>query len=344
VGFDRLSGWNEDRIAAAIPAFLKSCARFLQKPDDAAIDAAAMSADFGRVTDWRVACEAALSLPPEDDKAARQFFEANFTPLAVSDLGAQDGLFTGYYEIELRGSLTRHGPYLTPIYRKPPDLGSGVRPTRAQIEDGVLANRGLELLWVDDPIDAFFLQIQGSGRVRLDGGGSRRIGYDGQNGHPYVAVGRLLIERGLIPREKMSMSAIRTWMKEHPEAGAMLRRENPSYVFFREIGADGPIGAEGVVLTAERSVAVDRAFIALGIPIWLEADERFAAAAGVRRMLIAQDTGGAIKGPVRGDVFWGTGTVAGARAGIMNARGRYYLLLPRGVAARLTPGQVSALR
>src|SRR5262245_13709244 len=248
VGFDRLSGWTEDHIAAAIPAFLKSCARFLRKPDDAAIDATAMSADFGRVADWRVACETALSLPLEDDNAARQFFEANFTPLAVSDFGTRDGLFTGYYEIELKGSLTRHGPYQTPIYRKPPDLGSGVRPTRPQIEDGVLANRGLELLWVDDPTVAFFLQIPGSGRVRLDGGGSLRIGYDGQNGHPYVAVGRLLIERGLIPREKMSMSAIRSWMKEHPEAGAMLRRENPSYVFFREIGADGPIGAEGVVL------------------------------------------------------------------------------------------------
>jgi membrane-bound lytic murein transglycosylase A len=343
VGFDRLSGWTEDHIAAAIPAFLKSCARFLRKPDDAAIDATAMSADFGRVTDWRVACEIAPSLPLEDDNAARQFFEANFTPLAVSDFGTQDGLFTGYYEIELKGSLTRHGPYQTPIYRKPPDLGSGVRPTRAQIEDGVLASRGLELLWVDDPIDAFFLQIQGSGRVRLDSGGNRRVGYDGQNGHPYVAVGRLLIERGLIPREKMSMSAIRIWMKEHPEAGAMLRRENPSYVFFREIGADGPIGAEGVVLTAERSIAVDRAFIALGIPIWLEADERFAAAEGVHRLLVAQDTGGAIKGPVRGDVFWGTGANAGARAGIMNARGRYYLLLPRGVAVRLAPGQVAAL-
>ena len=338
VGFDRLSGWKDDRIAAAIPAFLNSCARFLRRPEDAAIDAMAISADFGRVGDWRVACQTAGSLPPGDDKAARNFFETNFTPFAVSDFGTPGGLFTGYYEIELKGSLTRRGPYQTPIYRKPPDIGSGARPTRAQIEDGALADRGLELLWVDDPIDAFFLQIQGSGHVQLEGGGSIRIGYDGQNGEPYVAVGRLLIERGLIPREKMSMSAIRTWMKEHPKAGAVLRREDPSYVFFRKMGDDGPIGAEGVVLTPERSIAVDRAFIALGVPIWLEADERFALAEGVRRLLVAQDTGGAIKGPVRGDVFWGTGTAAGARAGIMNARGRYYLLLPRTVAARLAPG------
>jgi membrane-bound lytic murein transglycosylase A len=338
VGFDRLSGWNDDRVGAALPAFLRSCARILQRPGDAAIDATAMSADFGRVGDWQVACQAAISLSPENDNAARRFFESIFTPLAVTDYGMSDGLFTGYYEIELKGSRTRHGPYQTPIYRKPSDLGSGVRPTRAQIEDGALAGRGLELLWVDDPIDAFFLQIQGSGRVRLDGGGRLRIGYDGQNGEPYVPVGRLLIERGMIPREKMSMSAIRIWMKEHPEAGAALRRENPSYVFFREIAGDGPIGAEGVALTAERSIAVDRTFIALGVPIWLEADERFATVEGIRRLLVAQDTGGAIKGPVRGDIFWGTGAAAGARAGIMNARGHYYLLLPQAVAARLAPG------
>ena len=164
----------------------------------------------------------------------------------------------------------------------------------------------------------------------------------GKMDNPMCRVGRLLIERGIIPREKMSMSAIRIWMKEHPEAGAALRLENPSYVFFREIGDDGPIGAEGVVLTPERSIAVDRAFVALGVPIWLEADERFAAADSVRRLLIAQDTGGAIKGPVRGDVFWGTGALAAHRAGIMNARGRYFLLLPRAVASRLAPGDDAA--
>ena len=173
---------------------------------------------------------------------------------------------------------------------------------------------GLELFWVDDPIDAFFLQIQGSGRVRLSKKRVARVGYDGQNGQPYVPVGRLLIERGIIPRDKLTLPAIRSWMKAHPEAGAALRRENPSYVFFREIKGDGPIGSEGVVLTAGRSIAVDRAFVGLGTPVWLEADERFAAAEAVRRLMIAQDTGGAIKGPVRGDVFWGTGKAAGMRA------------------------------
>jgi membrane-bound lytic murein transglycosylase A len=297
-----------------------------------------MSVDFGRVGDWRSFCEAAQALPSGNDAAAREFFETGFIPFAVEDYGNAEGLFTGYYEIELNGSRQRQGRYQSPLYRKPPDLGTDP-PTRAEIEDGALAGRGLEFLWVDDPADAFFLQIQGSGRVRLNDGSTVRVGYDGQNGHPYVPVGRLLIERGVIPRDKLTMAAIRSWMKQNLEAGAALRRENPSYVFFREIKGDGPIGAEGAALSAERSIAVDRKFVALGIPVWLEADERFAAADSVRRLMVAQDTGGAIKGPVRGDVFWGTGEAAGARAGAMNASGRYYLLLPKAVARRLVPGR-----
>ena len=340
VDFDRLSGWAQDQISAAVPAFLKSCARLVTRADAIPLDSVAMSVDFGRVGDWRSLCEAAEALPSGDDAAAREFFEKGFIPFAVADYGKAEGLFTGYYEIELNGSRQRHGRYQTPLYRRPPDLGPEP-PTRAEIEDGALAGRGLELLWVDDPIDAFFLQIQGSGRVRLNGGGTVRVGYDGQNGRPYVPVGRLLIERDMIPRDKLTMAAIRSWMKQDPEAGAALRRENPSYVFFREVKGDGPIGAEGAALSAERSVAVDRAFVALGTPVWLEADERFAAADNVRRLMVAQDTGGAIKGPVRGDVFWGTGNVAGSRAGVMNASGRYYLLLPRAVARRLAPGRLA---
>lgn len=341
LGFDRLSGWTEDGLAAAIPAFLKSCARFVNREDSAALDATAMSADFGRVGDWRALCNSAEALPAGDDAAARQFFETRFVPLVVFDYTSADGLFTGYFEIELNGSRWRHGAYQTPLYRKPRDLGSHPQPTRAEIEAGALAGRGLELVWVEDPVDAFFLQIQGSGRIRLAGGGSMRVGYDGQNGHRYVPVGRLLIDRGLIPRDKVTMASIRAWMRQNRETGAALRRENPSYVFFREIRGDGPIGAEDVVLTAGRSIAVDRAFIALGVPIWLEAEERFAAAASVRRLVVAQDTGGAVKGPVRGDLFWGTGSAAGSRAGEMNATGRYYMLLPRAVAERLAPGSLS---
>src|SRR5262249_31829115 len=257
------------------------------------------------------------------------------TPLSVTDDGATEGLFTGYYEIELNGSRRQRGRYQTPIYRRPAEPGAAARYSRAEIENGALAGRGLELFWIDNPIDAFFLEIQGSGRVRLRNGGTVRVGYDGQNGHPYVPVGRLLVERGVMPRSETTMMTIRDWMNQHPEAGAALRRENPSHVFFRELKGDGPVGAEGVVLTAERSLAVDRAFIALGIPIWLEAGERFAAADPVRHLVVAQDTGGAIKGSVRGDLFWGTGNAPASRAGVMNARGRYYLLLPSAIAGRL---------
>ncbi len=291
--------------------------------------------DYGRVEDWRPLCREAAALPADNNNAARRFFETGFVPMAVADYGEREGLFTGYFEIGLNGSRHRHGPYQTPIYRRPHDLGFGPRYTRAQIEDGALAGRGLALVWVDDPVGAFFLQIQGSGQVRLDDGRTIRLGYDGQNGLPYVPVGRLLIERGQIARDKLTMASIEAWMRAHPKVGAALRREDPSYVFFRKVKGDGPVGAERVVLTAKRSLAVDRAYIPLGAPIWLDADERFIPNARVHRLVVAQDTGGAIRGPVRGDLYWGSGSTAGDRAGEMNARGRYYLLLPRPLAARL---------
>ena len=333
--FGQLQGWAGDTLSAAIPAFLKSCDRFLTLPDVAPLDARPSVADYGRVGTWRQLCDAAAALPPQDTAAVRRFFETSFTPLSVTDDGATEGLFTGYYEIELNGSRRQRGRYQTAIYRRPAEPGAAARYSRAEIENGALAGRGLELFWIDNPIDAFFLEIQGSGRVRLRNGSSVRVGYDGQNGQPYVPVGRLLVERRIIPRSEATMITIRDWMNQHPEAGAALRRENPSYVFFRELSGDGPIGAEGVVLTAERSLAIDRAFIALGIPIWIETDERFASADPVRQLVIAQDTGGAIKGPVRGDLFWGTGSAPAQRAGFMNARGRYYLLVPPSVADRL---------
>ena len=262
-----------------------------------------------------------------------RLFDDAFVPVLAANNGVPDGLFTGYFEITLNGSRRRSGAFQTPLYRRPP---SPDRFSRTEIEDGALAGQGLELVWVDSPVDAFFLEIQGSGRVRMPDGSIVRVGYDGGNGKPYVAVGRLLVERNILPREQVTMQTIRRWMAEHPKEGAELRRENLSYIFFREITGDGPVGAQRVVLTAGRSLAVDRAFIPLSVPIWLEAQERFAKDK-YRRLVIAQDAGGAIKGPVRGDLFWGHGSDAAAGAGAMNARGQYYLLLPRAVAARLSP-------
>jgi len=331
--YDQLAGWREDSVAAALPAFLKSCAAVASRSATAALDGRTKSGDFGTAGEWRPLCTAAEQLPTGDDKAAREFFETAFVPLLAGNNGDSEGLFTGYFEITLDGSRRRGGPFQTPIYRRPSDPA---RFSRAEIEDGALNGQGLEILWVDNPIDAFFLEIQGSGRVRMPDRSIVRIGYDGGNGKPYVAVGRLLLERGVLPREQVTMASIRRWMAEHPKEGAELRRENPSFVFFREIVGDGPLGAQRVVLTAGRSLAVDRAFIPLGVPIWLEAQERFSAGK-FRHLVIAQDAGGAIKGPVRGDLFWGHGADAASGAGAMNARGHYYLLLPRPVAARLSP-------
>ena len=330
VRFDQLRGWRDDPMAGAIAALLRSCAAFLAKPDSAVLDPSTKSIDFGHVGDWRAPCAAAAAVPANDDGAARQFFETAFAPFLAGNNGDSEGLFTGYFEITLDGSRQRGGAFQTPIYRRPADR---TRYTRAEIEDGALAGQGLELLWVDDAVDAFFLEIQGSGRVRLHEGGTVRIGYDGSNGKPYVTVGRLLIERGELPRERVTMASIRAWMNAHPKEGAALRRDNPSFVFFREIAGDGPLGAERVALTAGRSLAVDRAFIPLGLPIWLEVQQRFAPEV-IRRLVVAQDAGGAIKGPVRGDLFWGHGAAAAAGAGAMNASGRYYLLLPRELALR----------
>jgi membrane-bound lytic murein transglycosylase A len=318
-----------------LPPFLKSCARFAKEPETSPFGPSEAGVDYGVIGDWLSACRQAVALPENDDKAARRFLEAAFRPMAVADYRDPDGLFTGYFEIELNGARRRHGQYQTPIYRRPPDSGLAHRYARTQIEDGALGGRGLELFWVDDPIAAFFLQIQGSGRIRLDDGEVVRVGYDGQNGFQYVAVGRLLVERGEIPRDKVTMASIMAWMRAHKEAASALRREDPSYIFFRIVKGEGPIGAERVALTAERSLAVDRSYIPLGTPIWLAADERYIPNLRVRRLVVAQDTGGAIKGPVRGDLYWGSGRAAGDRAGEMEARGRYFLLLPRAAAERL---------
>ena len=328
--YDQLPGWATASAAAAVPAFVKSCAVLTKRPGHQPLHAAA-GADFGRIGEWRPLCAAAATLPAKDDAAARKFFEMAFQPLLAGNNGAAAGLFTGYFEIVLSGSRRRGGASQTPLYRKPADPA---RFSRAEIEDGGLAGQGLELLWVDSPVDAFFLEIQGSGVVRLHEGGSIRVNYAAGNGRPYVAVGRLLLEREIIPRERLTMASLRAWMVANPQDGAALRRENPSYVFFRELAGDGPVGSQQVVLTPRHSLAVDRRFIPLGVPIWLDAQERFSSTVH-RRLVIAQDTGGAIKGPVRGDLYWGSGDKAGAQAGAMNARGQYYVLLPRAVAARL---------
>ncbi|HEV8581711.1 MAG TPA: MltA domain-containing protein [Thermoanaerobaculia bacterium] len=354
--FSDLTGWQTDALEEAIPAMIRSCDRIAPLPDDAPVDDEPFA---GKAGDWREACTAARSLPPGDRAAARRFFENRFQPWAARNNRNPLGLFTGYYEPLLHGSRKQGGKHTVPIYMRPPelvmvDLGrfredlEGKRlagqvvngdlvpyPDRRQIEAGALAGRQLEIVWVDDPIDAFFLHVQGSGRVQLAEGGEVRIGYAAQNGHPYTAIARELIERGAFSREQASMQSIRAWLEAHPDQIRPVLDKDASYIFFQEIKGDGPLGAEGVPLTPERSLAVDLKYLPLGVPLWLvcgapspregEPDRK------IERLMMAQDTGGAIRGPVRGDFFWGFGDEAEAVAGRMKHRGRYWLLLPKTV-------------
>ena len=285
--------------------------------------------------------------------AARQFFENWFSAYKVSDRGNLDGLFTGYFEPLLHGSLKKTPRYSVPLYKKPGDLVTvklgkfnaalmGQQITgrlrantlvpyakRAEIERGALSGKGLELVWVDDPVDAFFLQIQGSGLVRLPSGKILRVGYAGKNGQPYFAIGRDLVARGALTTENVSLQTIRAWLAANPAEAQAVMNKNQSYVFFRVITGAGPIGAQGVPLTAGHSLAVDRRYIPLGAPLWLDTTDPLVPGAPLRRLVIAQDTGGAIKGVVRGDFFWGAGDWARNSAGKMKQPGRFYILLPR---------------
>ncbi len=352
--FEKLDGWRDDRQAAALAAFLNSCPALLES--GVAVRRQPEGASFGAAADWQGVCAEARTVAAGDDAKAREFFERRFTPYAAGDNGEPEGLFTGYYVPDLRGSKTADARHRVPLHRVPDDLvtadlglfsGELAGRTivgrveknrfvpyaeRAEIAAGALAGRDLEIVYVDDPIDAFFLHIQGSGRVVLEGGGTLNVGYAGVNGRPYVAIGRELVARGAMPKEEVTMQSIRAWLAAHPGEAEQIMAANPSYVFFRVIEGPFPIGGQGVALTPERSLAVDRRFIAYGVPLWLETEPGPQGGAPLARLMVAQDTGGAIKGPVRGDVFWGFGQEAGELAGRMKDRGRYYLLLPKSAA------------
>jgi membrane-bound lytic murein transglycosylase A len=364
VSFSLLPGWSEDRVDEALPAMERSCRRLLLAPGDREV---APSEIGGRVDDWRDFCNGILALEDADEGTVRSFLETEAVPVAVFEDRRWNGLFTGYYEPLLRGSRRRREPYTVPLYRRPPELvsvdlgdfrddlagrrlagevvGGRLRPfrSRSRIEEGgALTGRGLELVWVDDPVDAFFLQIQGSGRVRLAEGGTMRVGFAASNGRPFRGIARDLIDMGVLPKDDASMQAVRDWLRANPTQAAELMQKNPRFIFFREIEGpdaltDGPIGAQGVPLTPQRSLAVDTSFLPLGAPLWLDTTWPPGTpdvGKPLRRLMIAQDTGGAIKGPVRGDFFWGTGEAALAQAGGMKQTGRYYLLLPKSMAAR----------
>lgn len=355
IGWHEIAGWDTDDHAEAFAAFLVSCRAILKSPQSTRNDRPVLGA-------LHEVCTRAVAAIPLDDAGARQFYEENFRPARVAPLGEREGFFTGYYEPIVDGSRNQSDVFYAPLYRKPSSLfisklrhvkgkgkfgkrtvkvKSGPFFDRAQIEDGALAGRGLEIVWLKDEIDAFFAQIQGSVRVRLEDGSIIRLNYDAQNGHPYTAVGRALVERGIYTREEISMQKIREWMVANPEEGKALRRTNKSYVFFRESEIaehEDPPGAQGVALTAGRSLAVDRNIHTYGIPIFVDAvlpiqsekpDTKF------QRLMIAQDTGGAIIGPARADIYLGAGNEAARAAGRFKHNGRFVMLIPK----RLDPAK-----
>ncbi|MBB6253472.1 murein transglycosylase A [Nitrospirillum iridis] len=355
--FADLPGWQADKVTEALPALLRSCDKLLRQTTGVA----------GKPQDWNAPCSALKNLPPGNETMARAALERWFQPWRATDNGNADGLFTGYYEADLRGSRTRHGRYTVPLYRRPADLvmvdlgdfrdslkgqriagrvtDGKLKPyeDRRRIDAGSLAGKGLELVWLDDAVDAFFLHIQGSGRVVLEEGGEMRVAYDGQNGWPYVAIGRQMAADGKLDRDGITMQSIRAWLVANPGQAQATMQGNPSYVFFKPLEGDGPLGAQGVALTPGRSLAVDHSHIPYGLPVWLDVTDPEDGDKRLSRLMVAQDTGGAIQGPVRGDVFWGHGPQAENRAGLMKSRGGYWLLLPRTVTPPgAAAGQTSA--
>lgn len=345
-----LTGWPVDDHDAALVALRKSCARILKKPASAPFSSSGVG---GTNADWQPACREAASVP---QGGARAFFERHFQPWQATAEGKADGLFTGYYEASLNGSRTRHGPFQYPLRARPDDLvmvelgdfrdtmkgqriagkvvAGKLKPylTHKEIDQGKLPPaQDKVLVWIDDPVDVFFLQIQGSGIVTLDDGAEMRVGYAAQNGHSYYAIGKELVKRGELQPKDVSMQSIRAWLDAHPEQAADIMYTNPSYVFFEQMKGDGPKGGEGVALTARRSLAVDRARIPYGAPVFVDLSAPVEQMPPLRQLMVAQDTGGAIRGPVRGDFFWGHGPDAEHLAGLMKSRGSMWLLLPKTV-------------
>lgn len=343
VEYSAIEGWGEDDHAAAFAAFHKSCGRLRSlAPSEENVMAVC---DLAAMLGGKLA---------KDD--ARRFFEANFKPYIVKrpETGA---MLTGYYEPEVKGALKPQGPFQVPIYAMPQDLvlvrkaadrkalpveltaaratAEGLVPffTRREIEEGALSGRGLEIAYLSDPYEAFVMQVQGSGLIRLPDGKGLRIGFAGKNGHPYTSIGKILIEKGELPAGAASLDAVLRWLRADPERGRKLMWENKSYPFFRVLETtehgEGAHGSLGLPLTPGRSLAVDPRYHQLGLPIWVSAPElKDEKGRLIKRLMIAQDTGSAIRGPVRGDLFWGSGEKAGSFAGQTRHLCDFYVLIP----------------
>ncbi len=356
--FADLPGWTDDKHAEAVPSFLISCKRLGELKDD---DPAGVDGHGGKAKQWRHACGEAAKLKLGDDAAAKAFFEAEFAPFVAAGKTGPVGKLTGYYVQEIHASRTKHGAFTVPILSRPPDLvmidlqqfvkdGHGRRVwgrldksgdlvpfyTREEIRKGALAAQKLEIMYADDPVDVLFAQIEGSAKAKLDDGTEVWLEFAGKNGRAYLGVGGLLKQKGELQKPGSgTMQGIRKWFKDHPGRFDEIVDPDASYVFFMESKSPGAVGSQKVVLTTRRSMAVDRAFIAMSTPIWVDAKAPVVGHVGTtapwQHLLIAQDTGAGIMGAVRGDIYWGDDRDAEELGGRMGGAGRYWVLLPKGV-------------
>ncbi|MGY8680828.1 MltA domain-containing protein [Bradyrhizobium sp. UFLA05-153] len=353
LAWSEVAGWSDDDHLAAYKAFRASC-KSIAAQQPAVVEPKAIGGSLGQP------CKIAKSLDLSDESKAKAFFEEHFSPLRISRLGEADGFVTGYYEPVLDGSHVQTDVHNVPVYRRPsnlfvrgfkqdalslPNKGPVYRKIgrrklvpyydRGEIEDGAIAGRGLELCWLKDPTDLLFAQIQGSARIKFDDGSTIRINYDAYNGYPYTAVGRILIERGIIPKEEMSMQKIREWMAQNPDGAKELRRQNRSYIFFRQVNLsdkDEAVGAQGIPLTAGRSIAVDKSLHVYGTPFFIEGElpiDSEKSRTPFHRLMIAQDTGSAIIGPARADLYFGAGQEAGRVSGRLRHNMHFVMLVPK---------------
>lgn len=340
MSFDALDGWTGDDHGAALKAFQLSCDR-IRKLDSTTI----LGGLASRIEDWRPSCDAADTVRPD---AARAFFELAFQPVRMAP--EKEALITAYYEPELAARRHPDGEFKYPLYRKPNEVtfrngaygvkkGGGFGPylTRGEIDRGALDGRGLEIAYLNDPVDTFFLHVQGSGKLRFADGSVARVAFAAKNGHKYSSVGRAMMKEGVITGAQASADGIKRFVRNNPEQGQRFLAHNRSYIFFREVKmrdpSGGPEGALGVQLVDGRSIAVDRRYTPLGAPVWLESNDGPAGA--IHRLVVAQDTGSAIKGPQRADLFWGSGEAAGSTAGRMKHPGQLVVLLPTATVKRL---------
>lgn len=331
VKYTDLSGWVYEDHLAALEAFKNSCPILADKSRPTTSES---GIDINSSL-WDSLCSDANQ--QLNNIQAREFFERRFVPYRIANNGKEQGLFTGYYEPVLYGSLRKTGDFKYPLYYAPPEL-KYQKPyyTRAEIEHGAIARRGLEIAWVDDPVMLFFMQIQGSGRVRLHGGRELRLGYAGQNGQPYVSLGKIMGDEGYLPKDGINFFTIRKWLYEHPGQAISLMQRNPSYVFFKIIDKPVVIGAIGAPLTPKRSIAIDNKYIPYGLPVYMETElPGNYEATPFRRLMVAQDTGGAIRSPVRADIFFGAGDEAEYLAGYMKNQGVYSLLVPKEITSQM---------